>query len=392
MGILDAPSLSRVQADARYTKITNYVPERFDGRRIATLPPIYNGGDVTLTLSAAGAVTSIASPVSVPGNDPSVRFSGSRLDGPILVSGATPYYTGGNLTGSSLDGGMPYYADWCIDSADYEIKFFTGAANRSYKIWIDGKPMSLTSTALATTGSIYRLRVQLASRRPHHVRVLTSAGMAGFVIGPNDTMWLPTFSIWKKRIYFLGDSFTVGANATLSTDGYQYTVAELLGWEPLSGGEAGTGYSNPGSGGGRDTFLNRIATDVVPQNPEGVVIYGGTNDSATGLQAAATATYAALASGLPNVPVYVFGCQYPSGAADATRDTKDAAIAAAAAAASNVKRFTSVKTWFTGTGKVGATTGSGNSDLYTSSDGLHPSTAGHYYIGPRMSQSIALPL
>jgi lysophospholipase L1-like esterase len=37
--------------------------------------------------------------------------------------------------------------------------------------------------------------------------------------------------------------------------------------------------------------------------------------------------------------------------------------------------------WWTGTGKVGATTGIGNSDLLVSSDGTHPSAAGHDELG-----------
>jgi hypothetical protein len=40
--------------------------------------------------------------------------------------------------------------------------------------------------------------------------------------------------------------------------------------------------------------------------------------------------------------------------------------------------------WIYGTGKQGATTGDGNADFYTYTDGLHPPQVGHDYIASRM--------
>ena len=47
---------------------------------------------------------------------------------------------------------------------------------------------------------------------------------------------------------------------------------------------------------------------------------------------------------------------------------------------------------WTGTGKVGATTGTGNCDLYVSSDGVHPTDAGHAAIGSALAHAIAYQL
>lgn len=47
---------------------------------------------------------------------------------------------------------------------------------------------------------------------------------------------------------------------------------------------------------------------------------------------------------------------------------------------------------WTGTGKVGATTGTGNCDLYVSSDGTHPSDVGHAAIGSALAHAIAFQL
>jgi phospholipase/lecithinase/hemolysin len=40
--------------------------------------------------------------------------------------------------------------------------------------------------------------------------------------------------------------------------------------------------------------------------------------------------------------------------------------------------------WITGTGRVGATTGTGNADTYIGSDATHPTDAGHAYLARRV--------
>jgi lysophospholipase L1-like esterase len=43
---------------------------------------------------------------------------------------------------------------------------------------------------------------------------------------------------------------------------------------------------------------------------------------------------------------------------------------------------------FTGTGFAGATTGSGNCDVYIISDGIHPNDAGHAYMASWLADAI----
>jgi lysophospholipase L1-like esterase len=175
-------------------------------------------------------------------------------------------------------------------------------------------------------------------------------------ITPGDIIWAATLELYSRRVYFLGDSFTAGSSAD-NQFGYEYFLGDTFGWEVLNGGESGTAYLNGGSGGGRSNFLNRIA-DVPVADPDMVVIYAGTNDQtwpAIDIQNQAAAVYAALATSLPGVPLHDFGPRYPKGGIDTLRDTATAAVAtaAAAAAAPNVKTFTDVETWFTGTGASG---------------------------------------
>ena len=68
-------------------------------------------------------------------------------------------------------------------------------------------------------------------------------------------------------------------------------------------------------------------------------------------------------------------------------------IAASGSAHASGETITQVgNSLWTGTGKVGATTGTGNCDLYVSSDGTHPSDAGHAAIGSALAHAIAFQL
>lgn len=336
----------------------------------------------TIALSASNAATGITSGVDIANSDASLRYS--ACNGNNL--GAAWYRVGITPNGSSLDQGSPWDVDFVLNSADFEIRLAGQSANRGYRLWIDGQPVTTSAQAgPGASGGTHRLRVTLAGRETHHYRIRTNAGIVGLTVGPADTVAPAAQPLYSGRLYALGDSFTSGAGTTYQQDGYLYIVADLLGLEPLSGGQLGTGYgTNGGGSGGRDTFANRALADLAalttPLDPkrDAILVYGGTNDSTTGLQTAAATTYANLATRCPGVPVYVFGCQYPAGGTDTTRDTKDASIQAAALAASNVVKFTSVKTWVT----------TGNASVITSGDALHPTFDGHRIIGRRMFDSI----
>lgn len=69
----------------------------------------------------------------------------------------------------------------------------------------------------------------------------------------------------------------------------------------------------------------------------------------------------------------------------------DTALAALAAARGLRYISPIAEGWITGNGKVGATTGNGNADIYISSDGTHPSNAGHEYLAWRLAGHLGVP-
>ncbi|HEY5668002.1 MAG TPA: hypothetical protein VIR03_02435, partial [Candidatus Saccharimonadales bacterium] len=44
--------------------------------------------------------------------------------------------------------------------------------------------------------------------------------------------------------------------------------------------------------------------------------------------------------------------------------------------------------WIDGTGTTGSTVSDGNADVYVSADAIHPSPAGHVYLGQRLARAI----
>ncbi|NUS56454.1 MAG: hypothetical protein HOV66_16615, partial [Streptomycetaceae bacterium] len=334
----------------------------------------------TVTLGAGGAASGIPSSVAIPASNAALRYT--CCNG-TTTGGAGGWYTLGNTPNSStLDQGQPYAVDFMINTQDFEIRLAGQSASRGYRLWVDGQPLTEdVQPGPGASGTGHYLRLTFTTRRSRHIRILTSAGIVtadALRIAPDDSVWASTAPLYTRRAYFLGDSFTAGSSADYSF-GYPYFLSELFGWEVLNGGEAGTGYLNPGSGGGRTTYPARANTDL-PAGVDVVVVYGGTNDRSyagtdADMQNAAATTYANLATKAPKVPVFVFGVQYPSGAADTVRDGRDNAIAAAAAAAPNVAGFFSVKSWVSGTGKAGTARSFSDASLSSGFTSINSATA-----------------
>jgi hypothetical protein len=216
----------------------------------------------------------------------------------------------------------------------------------------------------------------------------------------------------------------------------------MLGVECYSQSAGGTGYVVAGAFTPYGSAA-RLA-NVVAANPELIIVQGSVNDdSSTGIQAAASSLYSAYATGCPNAKVIVFGPQ-PSNSTStlsANRQSNIAAVKAAAMAAPNVLAFhdevgtaaavpaayasgttysdgnlvTSLgSVWmasnggstfsgsapgissrwvlmtyvYTGTGKVGSTTGDGTRDTYLYSDGVHPTPEGSAALAIRCANLI----
>jgi lysophospholipase L1-like esterase len=319
------------------------------------------------------------------------------------VSSVAPA-TDGNLNG--------YFSDTPDAQAmGWEVAFVTddplptirvsgfNAGNSNFRVIVDGQYVTKAATTYAQTGLSY---VQLdfgGIRQPRHIRFRSMGGnlFGGVLVGALSTVWAPDESD-VIRVAFTGDSYSDRLGYTGSTvlpDAmWCHVVGNLLGWRDVRQvAVGGTGYLN--NGGVRSTIQNQIPR-WIGIKPDVVVFAAGYNDSIASPSALTSAALLALQTvraSLPDAAIIVVGPWPGAGGQSAAVLSKEAAILSA------VQQFSDPLTmfvpqenvdtpWISGTGYVGATNGSGNSDLYISSDTIHPSEAGHIHLGRRAASAI----
>lgn len=219
----------------------------------------------------------------------------------------------------------------------------------------------------------------------------------GFNVAPTDTIWkVPVRS--GLNCAALGDSYIDGPTSDTLCGGYVWHLAEALGIEnirPLGISQSGWVAAPSGA-----SWLYRIQNGDLDVSRVGnldvLFIYGSINDNA---QTDAT-VQAAMASGLalikekqPNALVIHAGPQFTSsGQTSQSRyDAMKATFETVYPVGSRgvwIDNSPSGAPWMTGLGDMGATTGSGNNDLYLDTDKTHWNAAGHKYGGHRFGSAV----
>lgn len=227
--------------------------------------------------------------------------------------------------------------------------------------------------------------------------VSVSAG--GTITAPSDTAY---------NMLSLGDSITEGKSSGDATyyvyDRWSSTAAKQLGMNRLRNAGVGqTGYSNSASG-AHSKLVNMLPPlwsdgtkyDIVGI-AEGVNDFGQFPDAT--IAADALAAWKAIRAAQPQALIVVVGIWGEAFGPSATLIATENALAAQFATWNDpCSVFLRSSTdpggsWFTGTGYIGATNGTGNSDTYISADGLHQSRAGAIYAGGKVNTTLraALP-
>lgn len=176
---------------------------------------------------------------------------------------------------------------------------------------VDDEYVSLTPTQVGSSGAQYVALDFGGVIATRTIRMIGKMIFGGATIGVTDSI-RPSPRRGPKTIV-LGDSFTEGTGALSPGNGVAYplgyvqALADVLGWNDISpSGIGGTGYLNV-SGGPR-TYRTRLATDVVPYDPELLIITGGINDFAytqAQIYAEALLLYTQAKSSLPDATIVV---------------------------------------------------------------------------------------
>lgn len=349
----------------------------------------------TIVLSEANAATAIVGGADRAASLPAFRYAGTRM---VPVPSATVGGYEGALTSWPITTQFPphqWQVEFTTDADEIELVWqcvTTSVAGT--RVWVDGVPAEAPDTAIGTGGAIYRTSVTFGGRALRTVRFeAVWARFIGVTCHPTVSIQPPP-AVPRPVCVVLGDSFAEGTGGTWSWTGWPAWMGSCLGWDVHQLGVGGTGYVNDGDTEGKTALAGRLG-DVHP-DADVVVVAAGYNDdqqATADVTAAARDLYGRLAADWPGVPVVVVSNWTSEGvtSAGAATAVRDALLAEAVRAGFpfvDAVGYPDRGSWITGTGEVGDTEGDGNADYYISGDGIHPSAAGHEFLGRTVAAHI----
>lgn len=372
--------------------------------------PVASGVTMTATASADAALTVNKRPVVsgvVQADADLFRFTGGTLTAYpsqtrslFPVANVTPSVSG-NLSGYLP--GTPSLSAW-----SWQVSFMTDAdlveidylsfTSQNFRVIIDGAYVSKTATAPTADAAVERCRLDFASVRKARRITFCSRSASAFIgvrVGPTANIWKPSL-VDALTVAVTGDSYSEGqglASRFTPDAAWNNVMGRLLGWDDIRQVAVGsTGYLTTSTRSKiRDQIQNWGFT------PDIIVCAAGYNDhttfTATAIAAEALLAWQAMRAAAPLAPIFILGPWSGQRNNDATT------LAIEAALQSTFNGWGDSNAWFIpqcsiaapyvfGSGRVGATASNGNSDVYTSSDGVHPSDAGHEHLGRRAANDI----
>jgi lysophospholipase L1-like esterase len=354
---------------------------------IMTTPP---------TITASGTPTAGLSNVWINTGAKAAAFN--YLGGQPLLDGAL--FT--QLNSVTVSGGYtPFLGRFEIVADAVKVMFtvLNVAGSATARFIVNGQYVSLTPTTPAGGGGYITLDFTAAGGRA--VRTITMEGNASLhfqavTVGPTETVTRPAGV--PQRMFVVGDSWVAAGGASSVYTAFPQVMADLLGIRDIwNGGVGGTGYLATASG-AQGNYRQRLS-DMITAAPDIVVIEDASNDLAftpAAVQAEVTAYLSAILQQpvLAGIPIVVTGVN-GGNIATATTAPYETAIANAVAAINDPLVYfipnisNPAGPYMTGTGNTAAPNGTGNCDLYISSDNTHPNDAGHAYLARCLAADIA---
>jgi lysophospholipase L1-like esterase len=291
----------------------------------------------------------------------------------------------------------PFFTEFDFYGTKFEL--YTKGSGSTYRLRVDGQLVTASpANGPPSDGTLYHILVDFTSvGGAAHRRIMIEhrfdCRFGGIKIGPTDTIW-PISRPRTYRVVWLADSICDGTGGTGAVTAWPFTIGQLLGWDDvILSAQGAVGYLADGGGGAKSTFRQRVITDVIKRNPDIVVIQGGINDTSfTQAQVLAEARllFDQIKSALPNVYLFVTSAYWPTGSPTQAAQNVSAAIKQAAQERWKYTTYIDImgEGWITGTGHVGGTTGTGNADIFTSSDSTHPTQAGQDYLARRFAAGL----
>jgi hypothetical protein len=191
--------------------------------------------------------------------------------------------------------------------------------NTGILVKVNDQYVSLTPTSTGATGSTTFFSITFgAAVTGVRIDILSSDILGSFSFGGmftgSLTDTLEPAEIRGPRVIVLGDSITTATGASAQPFGYVGVFAEYMGWDDVwPSGVGGTGMLTATA----TAYITRLVTDVLPYNPDEVIVAGFYNDNGqtfSAMSAAATQIITTIQAALPLCRITFFGPYTPFGA------------------------------------------------------------------------------
>jgi lysophospholipase L1-like esterase len=346
----------------------------------ANQPVISQSASVPGALTQTIAMNASPSPFYFIGGIPFVNGSGTYSFYSLLTVGSTK--------------GSPWAGvTFMTDANEVAIKVTGGTQVIRYIV--DGQYVTISGYKSGTGASPSYNLIDFTNAGGRKARTITmgffssNVAFGGISIAPTEEAWAPPAKD-NVRVLWIGDSISAGgANAPALADAdTPRQVGLYMGWSDVwDSSQGGVGYTAQ-NGGSNYTFAGTAANMVPGNAPDLVVFQGSVNDVGTPSgteQANVLSALQIVRVMYKSVPIIVLGiwpdATGPSGALLSTENDVKTAVATFSDANTYYIPIANdpVQAWMTGTGHNTAPAGTGNSDAYTASDGVHPSDIGRLY-------------
>jgi hypothetical protein len=297
------------------------------------------------------------------------------------------------------------------DAAAFDLPLFASATDANIRVRVNGQWVSAVGENVGTDNTNwYYLKYSFGTQANRKIDICFGFNQywRGINIPTNASLWKvvstdEVLSLWEGDSYTAGTSYGNGSNIySEPRNGFVYVAGEALGIDdPIALGEPGTGYIVAPSG---ENSISRINEITRFGNVNLIEDWQGINDSLTGQSTTAlttaVSTYLKAQMAAQPTAVIIVGGPW-SGAGTVTPQAYYDAVKAGYQAVADPTRMCYIdhspsgEYWQTGTGHIGATNGSGNSDVYIGPDGTHPYDAtsalptivpsGEKYLGQRVA-------
>lgn len=188
-----------------------------------------------------------------------------------------------------------------------------GNYGESLLLQVDDQYTTLTPQTFASTNNTSYGVVLFSSYAKRRINIKCAGGsFGGIMCGLNDIV-VPS-EIRGPSVFCVGDSFIGGATPFTPNQSWFQCMADYMGWDDaVSSGCGGSGFiaDSSASPNGGKPYLQRLATDVIPFNPDIVIFQPSVNDAAqtpAAIVAAATLCFQSIQASCPNT---LIACMSP---------------------------------------------------------------------------------